>query len=143
MRKWMRSGGSDYQPMLRCKFCQLSAKCSDFASRLPGITANRGTDFHNRLVHFRFDLLLQNHFTVGENLLDLRPEFARFRIDELQFFLDPESENVIGSPKSRRRFLYFARGVLLSRGNIHRSSAESMVIVTCVLGTDSAAFAIY
>src|SRR5262249_194516 len=82
-------------------------------------------------------------FTVGENLLDLRPEFARFRIDELQFLLDPESENVIGSPKSRRRFLYFARGVLLSRGNIHRSSAESMVIVTFVLGADSPPFAIY
>src|SRR5215472_17363927 len=136
MRKRMRAGGSDYQPVQRCKLCQLSAKRGDFTSSLPGIAANRGSDFHNRLVHLRFDLLLQNHFTVGENLLDLRPEFARFRIDELQFFLDPESENVIGTAKSRRRFLYFARGVLLSRGTIHRSSAESMVIVTFVLGRD-------
>ncbi len=91
--------------MLRRKSCQLSAKCSDLPSRVSGIAANPGADFHNRLVHFRFDLFLQDHFTVGENLLDVRTQFARLGIDELQFFLDPESENVIGTAKALRCFL--------------------------------------
>ena len=46
-------------------------------------------------MQLRFDLLLQNDFTVGENLLDVRTQFARLGIDDLQFFLDAESENVI------------------------------------------------
>src|SRR5215469_12372398 len=40
--KRMCSGGSDYQPVLRRKSCQLSAKCSDFMSRVPSIAANLG-----------------------------------------------------------------------------------------------------
>ena len=39
-------------------FGQLGAKCSDLPSSVSGIAANPGADFHNRLVHLRFDLLL-------------------------------------------------------------------------------------
>ena len=101
----MRAGGSDYQPVLRRNFGQLSAKCSDLPSRVSGIAANLGADFHNRLVQLRFDLLLYNDFTVGENLLNVRTQFARLGIDELQFFLDAESENVIGTANPLRCFL--------------------------------------
>src|SRR5262249_17397776 len=66
--------------MLRRELCQLSAKCSDLPSRVSSIAANLGANFHNRLVQLRFDLLFQNHFTVREILLDVRPECGRLRI---------------------------------------------------------------
>src|SRR6266480_6943627 len=50
MRKGMRAGGGYYQPVLRRNFGQLSAKCSDLPSRVSGIAANLGADFHNRLM---------------------------------------------------------------------------------------------
>ena len=90
----MRAGGSDFQPVLRSQFRQLSAKIDDL---LPGITcvgANLRSKFDDRLVQLRSDPLLQNHLAVSENLLDVRTELARLGIDDLKFFLDAESEDV-------------------------------------------------
>ena len=46
-------------------------------------------------MHLRFDVLLQKHFAAGQDLLNVRTQLARFRIDDLKFLLDSESENVI------------------------------------------------
>ena len=55
-----------------------------------------GAELDNRLVHLGFDLLIQRHLALAEDLLDMGTQFARLRIDDLKFFLDPESKDVIG-----------------------------------------------
>jgi hypothetical protein len=57
-------------------------------SRVSGIAANLGADFHSRLVQLGFDLFLQHHFAIGQDLLNVRTQLARLGIDDLQFFLD-------------------------------------------------------
>ena len=45
-------------------------------------------------MHLGFDLLFQHDFAAFEDLLNVRTELARFRIDDLKFLLDAERENV-------------------------------------------------
>ena len=45
-------------------------------------------------MHLRFDVFLQGDLAVVENLLDVGTQLARLRIDDLEFFLDPESKYV-------------------------------------------------
>jgi pyruvate-ferredoxin/flavodoxin oxidoreductase len=56
-------------------------------------------EFTPAMIKAVFDNLAQrspeNHFTVGQNLLNVRTQFARLRIDDLEFLLDPESEDVL------------------------------------------------
>ena len=40
-------------------------------------------------------MLFQRDPAVVENLLDMRAQFARLRIDDLEFLLDAEGENMI------------------------------------------------
>jgi hypothetical protein len=47
-------------------------------------------------VHLGLDLFLQGHGAFTEDLLDVRTQLARFRIDDLKFLFDPEGESVIG-----------------------------------------------
>ena len=88
-------------------------------SRVTGILANVSADFHNRLVQLWFDLLFQNNFAVGENLLDMRTQFARLGIDDLQLFLNTEGENVIGMPRPRRSFFQIRWWLVRRRRSIH------------------------
>jgi hypothetical protein len=63
--------------------------------RAVSIAANLRAKFDHRLMHLRLGVLLQNHFAVGKNLLNARAQPARFRIDNLKLFLDPECENLM------------------------------------------------
>ena len=56
--------------------------------------ANLRAQLDHRLVHLRFDLLLKHDLAALENLLDVRTQFARNRIDNREFLLDPESVGV-------------------------------------------------
>ena len=44
--------------------------------------------FDDRLMHLGLDLLLQRHFAFAEDLLNVGAQFARFRIDDLELFLN-------------------------------------------------------
>ena len=55
---------------------------------------NFRAELDDRLVHLRFDVLFQSDFAVVENLLNVGTQLARLRIDDLEFLLDPEGENV-------------------------------------------------
>jgi hypothetical protein len=46
-------------------------------------------------MHFRFDLFLERDLSVLENLVYVRAQLARGGIDDREFFLDPQSVNVI------------------------------------------------
>src|SRR5205823_7556185 len=58
--------------------------------------ADLGAEFHHRLMHLGLDVLFQNHFAAGKNLLNVRTQLARLRIDDLEFLFDSKSENMIG-----------------------------------------------
>ena len=49
----------------------------------------------HRLVHFGFDLLLEDDFAAFENFLNVRTQLARLRIDNREFLLDTKSVGVI------------------------------------------------
>ena len=74
---------------------QTAPKLNNLPAGRAGVFTNFSPEFDHRLVHLRLEVLFQNHFPVGQNLLNVRTQFARFRIDNLKFFLNPESENVI------------------------------------------------
>ena len=51
--------------------------------------------FDDRLVHLRLDLLLELHLAAFQDLLDVRPQLARLRIDDRELFLDAERKDVV------------------------------------------------
>ncbi len=113
----------DFQPVLRSQFRQLRAKIEDLLPGITSVAANLGVQFHDRLVQLGFGALLQNQFAVGQNLLDVRTQLARFRIDDLEFFFDTESENVIAGvlfPRHLRWHSRFLRACA-SGGNVGRT----------------------
>jgi hypothetical protein len=57
-------------------------------------------------MHFWLDARFQIYLTVGKNLLNVRTQLARFRIDDLKFFLDPNSKDVIA-------FLHRSKPIIL------------------------------
>ena len=59
------------------------------------VVANLRAKLDDRLMHLRFDALFQKHLAVRQNLLDVRTQLARLRIDDLEFLFDAESEDVI------------------------------------------------
>src|SRR5437867_6572043 len=67
----------------------------NLAHRTASIVTNLRAELDDRLMHLWPDLLLQNHFAASQNLLDMRAQLARLRIDDLEFFLDAKREDVI------------------------------------------------
>jgi len=47
------------------------------------------------LVEFSFHMFFQQDFAIGQNLLNVRPELARFRIDDLKLLFDSEGVDMI------------------------------------------------
>src|SRR5436190_9494372 len=87
----------------RCNLQTASASQNgEFATKsdnmLTGI-ANRLTNlrakFDHRLVHLGLDLFLERDLAAFEDLVNMRSQFTRFRIDDGKLFFDPESVDVI------------------------------------------------
>src|SRR5262245_34300106 len=57
--------------------------------------ANLRAQFHDRLMHFGLDLLLEEDFSSFENFVNMRAQLARFRIDDGELLFDAESERVV------------------------------------------------
>ena len=91
----MCAGGRDFQPVLRSQFRKFAAKIDDLLPGITRIAANVGPQFRDRLVELRLNLLLQNQFAVSQDLLDVRTQLARLRIDNLEFLFDAESKDVV------------------------------------------------
>jgi len=97
--------------VLRSQFRQLRAKIEDLLPGITSVAANLGVQFHDRLVQLGFGALLQNQFAVGQNLLDVRTQLARFRIDNLEFLLDTEGEDVITDAPFSRHLLWHSHSL--------------------------------
>ena len=57
--------------------------------------ANLSPKLDNRLVHLRFDLLLERDFAALENFLNVRAQFARLRIDDGKLFFNSEGIDML------------------------------------------------
>src|SRR4030095_2432678 len=57
--------------------------------------ANFGAELDHRLVHLRLDLLFKDNLPILEDLLDVRPQLARLRIDNREFLFHAESKRVV------------------------------------------------
>jgi hypothetical protein len=66
-------------------------------TRRPGVTADFSPELNYRLMHLGFYVLFQNHLAIGQNLLNVRAQFASLRVDDLKFFLYAESKYVIAN----------------------------------------------
>src|SRR5437868_11727800 len=87
----MRSDGRDFQSALAREIRELAAKIDNVIARVSDVVANLGPKLDHRLMHLRFDLLFEQNFALLEDLLNVRPQFARLRIDNRELFLNSES----------------------------------------------------
>ena len=83
------------RPLARCEAGNRAAQPRDFGTGLADRAAGRCSNLDDALVHLGLDLFAQNHLPAFEDLRDIRTQFARFRIDDLVFFLDAEREREI------------------------------------------------
>src|ERR1700740_1116522 len=75
--------------------------------------ANLSAELDDGLVHLRFDLLFEHNLAALEDLLNVRAQLARLRINDREFLFDTESEYVV---------FYSHRGVQMSLKNEKLSS---------------------
>src|SRR5450755_2420269 len=91
----MRAGRSDLESITRRQRGEFAAKLDHLLARATRVAANFGPQFDDRLMHLRLDVLFQDHLAVRENFLNVRAQLTRLRIDDLKFFLDSKSEDVV------------------------------------------------
>ena len=94
MRKGMSAGGSNEQAAPGGELGEFAPQLQHLRARTLNVGANFSPELDDRLMHLWLDVLLQRHFAVVENLLNVRAQLARFRINDLEFLLDAKSENV-------------------------------------------------
>ena len=142
MRERMGPGGGNLQPAMAGHGGKLAPQADDLGPRIVDVAADVGPEFDDRLVHLRLDLLVQCHRAGAENLLNVRTQFARLRIDDLEFLLDPEGEDVISRAHvpqqpptlvttqagEQRRFPWVGRGS--GRGLFRTRMARKLLITT-------------
>lgn len=90
----MRARRRDLQSVVRRNHRQIAAKLNDPLAHASCVTTDFGGQLNYRLVHLGLDAFFQKHFAVCQNLLDVRAQLTRFRIDDLKFLLDSERKNV-------------------------------------------------
>src|SRR6266498_2180588 len=95
VRERMCASGGDLESIARRQFRQLATKIDNLLSRATRVMTDLRAKLHDRLMHLGLDLLLQDHFAASQKLLDMRAQLARFRINDLELFLDAEREDVI------------------------------------------------
>src|SRR5260370_17107757 len=59
--------------------------------------ANFGAEINDRLVRWRVELVFKDKLPILEDLLDVRPQLTRLRIDNREFLFDTESKRVVFS----------------------------------------------
>ena len=89
-----------FEPAARRDGREFAAKLNHLLASRGHITANFGAQLDDRLMHLRLDAFFQKHFAVGQNLLNVRAQLARLRIDDLKFLFDSEREDVIACAHS-------------------------------------------
>ena len=93
VREGMRRAGRQQQPMLARQANRSSPQVGDIFPGLADRPAHAGPDLDDRLMHLGFDLLLEQHLALGDELgVDVRAEVERLGVDGLVFLFDAEGE---------------------------------------------------
>src|SRR5947208_16979642 len=66
-------------------------------------------------MHFRFDLLFEHDFSAFENLVNMRTQLARFRIDDGELLFDSKSERVVLHANDDGQEMFLKNNALSSR----------------------------
>ena len=89
----MRGGGGDAQAVLAGEADNGAAQFRDVAAGFLHVFADAGADFDDGLVHFRFDVFLEEGAAFLDDFeLDVGAEIQGFGIDGLVFLFDAERE---------------------------------------------------
>jgi hypothetical protein len=92
--KRMRAGGGDLQPGALGGGDKFTASAMHFDAQIADVIADARTGLDDGLMHLALDLLENVGGSGGDQLHDVRAQFARFRIDDLEFFLYADGEAV-------------------------------------------------
>src|SRR4029453_3328769 len=90
--KRVRTRRSDAHSVLPREPDDLGPHLADVLADLGDVLADPGADLDHRLMHLRLDPLLQEDLSLVEDLLDVRAQLSRLRIQDLELLLDAEGE---------------------------------------------------
>src|SRR5262245_19280192 len=95
--------------------------------------ANLGAQFHHGLMHLGLNLLLKEAFSALENLVNMRPQLTRFRIDDGELLFDTESKRMVlrahgGRAMSAKNSLLSSR---LTEVPARNDQATLMLFILC------------
>ncbi len=91
----MGAGGGKLRPAARGQLAQFAPQADDLLPRFCGCAADIGPGLDHGLMHLGLDPLLHDHLPVAENLLDMRAQFPRLGIHDLEFLLNAKGEDVV------------------------------------------------
>ena len=89
----MRPGGRDLQPLSFRDCRQLTSQSNHLLASSTRIVANASPELDDRLVQLGLKLLFQNDLAALNDLLDVRTQLARQRIDQLKFLFNTEGKD--------------------------------------------------
>ena len=93
----VRAGRGDDEALLARETEELFAQVDDLPARVADVGADRRAEFDDGLVHLGLHAFAEGHLAVGEDLLDVRAQVARLRVDDLEFLFDAEGEEAAGA----------------------------------------------
>src|SRR5205807_6904651 len=93
-RKRVCSRRGDLQARAFCRGYQFSPRAVHFNAQIADAVANPRARFDDGLVQLGLDLFDDVRRGLGNELADVRTQFASRRIDDLEFFFDANSEAV-------------------------------------------------
>src|SRR5688572_22002477 len=88
----MRRSGDDRQPIFPREPGDDAAESRNVSACFLDVVANARAYFHHRLDHLGFDLLAEQHLALFEDLRDMRAQFARGWVNDLEFLFDAQCE---------------------------------------------------
>ncbi len=95
VRDRVGGGGYNGEPFAVCQLGDGAAQANDIGSTFFDVAADAGSNLDHRLVHFRLDLLAEDHPTLVEHFIHPGAQLTGVRVDDLKLFLDADREIVV------------------------------------------------
>ena len=139
MRKWMRADRRDLEFAAPGQRGETTSQLRHMRPGIIDVAANFRAQLNHRLMHLRLDLLLERKFAVLQNFMNVRAQLARLGIDDGEFFLDAEGEDMIcGAHGNKNSVLITARcHPERTRGTSH--PFEKMIVRSLASARDDSA----
>src|SRR5581483_1722213 len=92
MRERMSRSGSKDESIFPGQLVDCATQVCNVSPSFLYVFADAGSDLDHRLMHFGLDLLAQKHLTFFKNFIYARFQLARFGIDDLELFFNPDGK---------------------------------------------------